>query len=117
MLAILNGVMRERVLIEAFGNVSGLFMSGIILSICIFLVALISAPWFGPLGSRQWLLVGMLWFIFTVVFEFGFGRFAQDKAWGELFDAYTFRGGNIWPVVLLVTLLSPWLAARIRNLI
>ena len=35
-----------------------------------------------------------------------------DKYSGELLDAYTFEGGNIWPLVLLATLLAPRLAGR-----
>lgn len=115
-LAILNGTLREKTLIPAFGRFPGLIGSGILLSICVFLVAWIGAPWYGPLTSRQWLLVGLFWLLFTVVFEFSFGRFAQHKTWAELLDAYTFKGGNIWPIVLVATFISPWLAARIRGI-
>lgn len=114
-LAILNGALRENALIPAFGSFTGQIVSGIILSVCIFLTAFVAAPWYGPLPSRQWLLVGLFWLLLTLVFEFGFGRFAQHKTWVELFDAYTFRGGNIWPIVLLATFLSPWIAARLRS--
>lgn len=52
-LAMGNGMLREGVLIPALG--------GALLSVCIFLVALAGAPWYGPLSSRQWLRVGALW--------------------------------------------------------
>lgn len=116
-LAILNGILREKMLIPALGGFAGLIASGAILSGCIFLVAFAVVPWCGPLVSRQWLLVGLFWLLLTVAFEFGFGRFAQHKTWAELFDAYAFRGGNIWPIVLIFTFISPWLAARIRGLV
>jgi hypothetical protein len=114
--AALNGALREKTLIPVFGSFPGLIASGIVLSVCIFLVAWIGASWYGPLTSRQWLRVGLFWLLLTLVFEFSFGRFVQHKTWAELFDAYTFRGGNIWPMVLLATFFSPWLAARIRGL-
>jgi len=116
-LAILNGGFRETALIPALGSFTGLIASGVILSACIFIVAFAAAPWFGPLTPRQWLSVGLFWLLLTVAFEFGLGRFVQHKPWGELLNAYTFQGGNIWPIVLLVTLLSPWLAARLRRLV
>jgi hypothetical protein len=116
-LAILNGALREKLLIPAAGSIAGQVISGAILSFCILIVAFLAAPWYGPLVSRQWLLLGFFWLLLTVVFEFSFGRFALHKTWTELFAAYTFRGGNIWPIVLLVAFLSPWLAARIRRLI
>ena len=116
-LAILNGAVREKALVPALGSFAGLLASGVILCVGIFIVALLAAPWYGPLASRQWLLVGLVWLLLTLVIEFGFGRLAQDKTWTELLEAYAFRGGNIWPLVLLAAFISPWLAARIRGLV
>lgn len=116
-LAIFNGALRENMLIPVFGGYSGLIISGITLSFCIFLVALIAAPVYGPLLSKDWLLLGLFWLTLTVVFEFGFGLFVQHKTWDELFEAYTFTDGNLWPLILFITLISPWLAAKIRRLI
>lgn len=103
-LAILNGTLREKILIPHLGSVPAF-------------IAFAAAPWYGALTSRQWLLLGLFWLLLTVVFEFSFGLFAQHKTWAELFDAYTFRGGNIWPIVLIITFISPWLAAKCRGLI
>jgi hypothetical protein len=36
----------------------------------------------------------------------------HSGGWAELFEAYTFEDGNIWPVVLLVTLFAPLIAVR-----
>ncbi|HEX6811007.1 MAG TPA: hypothetical protein VF384_05220 [Planctomycetota bacterium] len=116
-LAIVNGALREKALVPALGESAGLVASGIVLSACILLVAWAGAPWFGPLASHQCVLIGAFWLLLTVVFEFGFGRIARDKTWPELLEAYTFKGGNIWPLVLLVTLVAPWLAARVRGLV
>jgi hypothetical protein len=116
-LAVLNGALRELILIPALGSFKAFIASGVILSGCIFLVALLGVPWYGRLPALQWLLVGVLWLCLTLVFEFGFGRLVQQKAWVELLQAYTFKGGNVWPLVLLVTLISPWLAASCRRLL
>ena len=61
------------------------------------------------------MFVGVFWLFLTLVFEFGFGRLVQHKSWSEVLDAYTSEGGNIWPVVLLVTLLAPYIAAVVRS--
>ncbi len=116
-LAILNGTLREKALIPAMGTFTGLITSGIVLSTCIALVAFLAAPWYGPLSPPQYWLIGLCWFLLTLLFEFSFGRFVQHKDWAQLLQAYTLKGGNIWPVVLAVTLLSPWLAARLRGLL
>jgi hypothetical protein len=104
-------------LIPLLGSFAGLFASGVILAICILIAALVGAPWYGPLSSHQWYVVGLFWFLLTLVFEFSFGYFAQHRTWAELFEAFTFQGGNIWPIVLVVTFISPWLAAKIRGYI
>ena len=116
-LAILNGTLREKLLVPAAGTFGGLITSGILLSACIVLVAFLAAPGYGPLSSSQLWLIGLFWLLLTLLFEFSFGRFIQHKDWEQLLQAYTFSGGNIWPIVLAVTLLSPWLAARLRGLL
>jgi len=115
-LAIANGALREKILIPRLGSTTGLVSSGILLSAGILLVAWAGAPWYGSLTSWQWMLVGAFWLGLTLMFEFGFGRLVQHKTWGEMLEAYTFKDGNIWPLVLLVTLVAPWLVAKIKGL-
>ena len=114
-LAIANGAIREQALIPAFGASAGLTISGVILSICILTVALLAVPWYGALERHQWLFVGLLWVGMTLLFEFAFGRFVRHETWAELLQAWTFRGGNLWPAVVAVAAASPFLAARIRG--
>jgi hypothetical protein len=116
-LAFANGALRAQVLIPALGNTTGLISSGLILSVCIFGVAFAAAPSYGRMTSHQWLLIGAFWLVLTLIFEFSVGRFIEHKSWSELFEAYTFKGGNIWPLVLLAAFIAPWCAARIRGLI
>ncbi len=116
-LAISNGSLREKVLIPAVGTFAGLIASGIVLSACIVLIAYLATPWYGPLAPWQYWLIGLFWLLLTLLFEFSFGRFVQHNDWAQLLQAYSFKGGNIWPFVLAFTLLSPWLAARLRSLL
>ncbi|MCW8876586.1 MAG: hypothetical protein OQK51_05945 [Kangiellaceae bacterium] len=62
----------------------------------------------------NYVLIGIGWLCITLLFEFVFGR-AQDKSWSELFEAYIFKDGNIWPIVLFVTAAAPYLSAKIRG--
>jgi len=115
-LAVLNGTLRESILLPALGRFGAFVASGTILSGCILLVAFAAVPWYGALPARQWVAIGLFWLCLTLAFEFGFGRFLQHRSWSELLQAYTFKDGNIWPLVLVVTAVSPWLAARWRGL-
>ena len=62
-----NGTLREKALIPALGSFGAYLASGAILSACIFLVALAGAPWYGPMTSPQWWLVGAFWRVLTLV--------------------------------------------------
>lgn len=115
-LAILNGVLREKTLVPAFGIRSGLVASGVTLSLAIVAVAFVAAPWYGALSTHQWLGIGAFWLLLTLAFEFAFGRLVQHKTWMELLMAHKFHGGNLWNVVLFVTFIAPWAAARIRGM-
>ena len=115
-LAIANGMFRESILIPLLGNIPGLVLSGVLLSILILIVTYFLLPWFGPVPVASYIVLGLGWLCLTLVFEFTFGRLIQGKQWSELFDAYTFKDGNIWPVVLLVVAAAPYIAARIRGL-
>jgi hypothetical protein len=100
----------------AMGSFGALIASGAILSACIVAVAFLAAPWVGRQPSVQWVRIGLFWLLLTLAFEFAFGRLVQHKPWTELLAAYAFKGGNIWPLVLIVTLLAPWLGAKWRGL-
>ena len=110
-------MLREKVLIPAFGASVGLKISGVTLSMVIFLVSCLALPWYGPLPSFQYWLIGLVWLAMTLLFEFGFGLFVAHKSWAELLDGYNVSKGNLWVVVLIVTLFSPWIAARLRRYI
>jgi len=45
----------------------------------------------------QYRLIGLLWLLLTLLFEFGFGRLVQHKAWAQLLRAYTFEGATSGP--------------------
>jgi hypothetical protein len=113
-LAMLNGLLREAVLLPRLGRVEALVASGLLLSLLILLVAVIGAPWYGTPGPNPW-TIGALWLALTLSFEFGFGRLVQHRPWPELLAPYTFRGGNLWPLVLAVTAAAPRLAAWARR--
>ena len=110
-LAIVNGGFRESVLVPRFGIHAGQLISGLLLIGCILVVSYLLVPRLGARSRGQLLGIGVLWLALTLVFEFGFGL-VQGESWSELFAAYTFRDGNIWPVVLAITLVAPVLAGR-----
>lgn len=93
---------------------AALVLSGALLSACILIVAVVLARWLKLNDTARSLSVGSLWLCLTLAFEFGFGRLVQRHSWPEMLEAYTFKDGNMWPLVLVITFLAPLVAAR-RN--
>jgi len=112
LLAVLNGGFREAVLLPSMGKPLAFVLSGILLSACIVVVSFVLVPRMGRLSTAQSLNLGLLWVGLTLVFEFSFGRLIQGRPWHELLQAYTFKDGNIWPLVIVVTFFAPLLAVR-----
>ena len=115
-LAVLNGALRETVLTPLLGSEAGLIFSGLLLSSLIFAISYLCLPWLGARNWTQFVFVGLCWLVCTLAFEFSFGLL-RGLTIAEISKAYTFEGGNIWPVVLVVTTVAPWAAARLRGLL
>jgi len=115
-LAVANGVLRERLLRPFLGVAQARTLSGLLLMALIFGFAVATIGWLPRTSEAGYLAVGGAWLAWTIAFEFGFGRLVARSSWRDLIGAYRFRDGNIWPLVLAVVALSPWLAALVRSL-
>jgi hypothetical protein len=107
LLAILNGLMREKVFRRYLGELKAHQAStfSFILLIGVY-VWVFSNIW--PLKSlNQALLIGGIWLFLTVIFEFIFGHYAMKKRWQTLFADYNIGKGRTWILVLLWTLFAP----------
>ncbi len=58
-------------------------------------------------------LVGSLWLVLTVIFEFLFGHFVIGHSWEKLLFDYNLLAGRLWSVVLLTTWLGPRLTKKL----
>ena len=115
--AFANGALRELILVPALGSMTAQLASGLLLSVAVVALAVLSAPWLGSMNPTHGLLIGLLWVCLTLAFEFGFGLLVQRKSFATMLAAYTFKDGNLWPVVVVVTGLAPLVAAHIRGLV
>lgn len=114
-LAIANGTLREVFLVPTIGKPPGLIVSGVLLSGAILAFAYFALPWLGRAQVARYVAIGFSWLCLTLVFEFMFGRLFQGKPWSEILEAYTFKDGNIWSLVLLITAVAPYVAAKFRG--
>ena len=114
LLAVINGGLREGVLIHTLSQPVAYVISGVLLSVMVFVVTWLLLPWIGIRDSNGLILLGLMWLLLTLAFEFTFG-YIQNKSVAEMLQAYTFNNGNIWPIVLLVTLVSPYVVGYLKG--
>jgi hypothetical protein len=116
-LAVGNAAAREQLFVHWLEPQQALMLSGVSLSILVFLATLLTARWLGLRTAGRCWLVGVLWLTLTVLFEFLFGHYVAGHSWETLWQAYRLPSDNLWVLVLAVILLSPYLAAKIRKLV
>ena len=116
-LAVANGGLRETLLFEVLPRSAAFTMSGLLLIVCVLGVATLFVPWLGMLSVSDYALIGLFWLALTLVFEFSFGLLIRGESWSAVLEAYKFKGGNIWPLVLISVAVAPWVGARIRHLV
>ena len=107
-----NGIFRELALKRALAAESADVVSAVL---GVILIAWITRIGFRPLAgdsTSQLVFVSILMLVLTVGFEFGFGRWVDHKTWDELFANYAIWRGRLWPVVLLVLVLTPFAWGR-----
>lgn len=111
-LAVVNGIFREQVLVPALGAKSALLVSGLMLALIVLLVTFACFRW---LAEPYW-RIGVLWLVMTLLFEFSFGHYVAGKSWPELLQVFNIFRGDLFLLVLLVTLAAPslvgWFASR-----
>ncbi len=115
LLAILNGVIREITYGQAMSGKHAHQLSTFTL-ILIFAVYIwyLNLKW--PLASlRQAALVGLIWLVLTVIFEFGMGRFISGQSWEQMFQAYNILFGNLWLLVPVAVAVLPSAVYLIKN--
>ena len=112
---ILHGIARGILLVPLIGefrsNQIGVFTGSII----ILAIALASVRWIGLSRTADLLLVGVLWLGLTLAFEVAFGRFVVGASWERLAADYNGLEGGLLPFGMLVLLLSPLIAWKVRG--
>ena len=109
-IAILNGGLREYVLVK-LGNLA-LPLSGIILSLCIFVVAYLLIPKIKNCTKRDYIFFGVMWFILTNLFDL-IAYINAGVGFAGLVQSYNILTGNTWLLVVLTALFSPVIVMNI----
>lgn len=114
-MAIGNGLFRNEVLMPLLGQELALPASGITLAIIVLFVTYLAYPFLkADTAVARW-LVGLQWVTMTLLFEFLFGHYVVGKSWAVLMRTFNILEGDLFLLVLLVTLTAPNLVMRYRE--
>lgn len=110
-IAIANGFLREAVFKKVMSNLTAHQASTV--SLVIFFAFYI---WFviwqlPPHSENEAILIGIVWVIMTLIFEFGFGRW-RGNSWESLFEDYNIVKGRIWVLIPIWVAVAPYIFYR-----
>lgn len=104
--AILNGGLRQYVLVRWFGEVGANALSGVLLSLFILLITWQLLPRIVRYNQKESYRIGIVWMLLTIGFEFIFGL-TGGISFRELLSAYNPMSGNLWLLVVITTFGAP----------
>ena len=114
-LAILNGALREALLLPALGA-AAYPVSGALLALCVFIVSYLFIPRLGVASKQTFIKTGIVWVIATLIFETLLGL-AMGASFAEILSAYHICTGNLWLLIVILIGFIPIIIANMRKLI
>jgi hypothetical protein len=111
----INGTIRTLLLVPLVGDLRAHQISFVTGSLLILSIATIFVRWLKISSLSQSIGVGVLWMMLTVVFEVGLGRLAFGYSWAQIAADYNLRQGRLMSLGLVLLVLAPLIATKIRS--
>ena len=115
LLAMINGGVRDAVYAPIVGALPAHQLATAMLLI-LFIVCIRTVMLYWPIASarRAWIIGGM-WSILTLAFEFGIGRFVLGRPWSALLHDFDLLAGRVWVFIPLWVFLAPVILMRMKE--
>ena len=114
-IAVANGALRQTTFAKHMTELRAHQLSTLIGSVLIGLFIWLVIRTWPPSSGRQSLLIGLVWLILTVVFEFFMGLVLAQKPLTQVLYDYNVLAGRVWILFLLWLTLAPWVFFRLRG--
>ena len=109
-----HGTLRQLLLAPVIGDFRARQISVFTGSALIFLIGVLLIRWIGATRPQTLLAIGLLWLVLTLVFEVSLGR-VLGMDWQRILADYDLRYGGLMLVGMVVLLLTPLAAARLKQ--
>jgi len=112
-----HGIIRVAFLAPRIGDLRARQVSVFAGSLLIVFLTYLFVRWLKGAAPLHFILVGAMWVLLTVGFEIVLGRFVMGFSWERIGSDYNMAEGGLMIFGLLVLLLAPLIAARLRGVI
>jgi len=117
-LAIVNAIIREAVYASFLDELRSHQLSTFTLMTIFFIGTSLILRFSGlNLTGQQLFLMGSIWVIMTICFEFLAGHYAFGNSWEKLISDYNILKGRIWIFIPITTFISPYLANKLLQIL
>lgn len=114
LLAIINAGIRNSVYTPAIGDLRAHQLSTIIFILLILLVTYLFLRFSNiQLSDKDAFILGSIWLLLTICFEFLAGHFVFGNPWDKLVADYNILRGRIWSLVLITIFFAPYLTKKL----
>lgn len=114
LIAIGNGILREALFKKYMENLPAHQLSTITLLIFFAFYIWFIVERYPPTSSSQAILVGLVWLVLTLCFEFGFGRY-RGNSWETLLEDYNLLKGRLWILIPVWVVTAPYVFYKIKD--
>jgi len=112
--AIINAVLRNGVYKPIIGDLRAHQLSTIIFIAIILIVTYLVFSFSKiELTTQQTFIIGTIWLLATICFEFLAGHYAFGNSWDKLIADYNILEGRIWSFVLITIFLSSYISNKL----
>lgn len=117
-LAIMNAILREGIFTSFLDELRAHQLSTFTLMTIIFIVTYLVLRLSNiQLSTEQAVIMGSIWLILTICFEFLAGHYVFGNSWNTLLSDYNILKGRIWILIPITILVSPILAHKIIKMV
>jgi hypothetical protein len=115
LIAVANGALRQMTFAKVMPELRAHQLSTLIGSVLIgVFIWFVIRTWF-PLSSGQALVIGLVWLLLTVAFEFFMGLVLAHRPLSQVLHDYNLMAGRVWVLFLMWLTVAPWVFFRLRH--
>jgi len=111
-----HGVLRVLLLPPYLGDLRARQLALVTGVLIIVVIAMLTIRWIGAVGARRQLSLGAMWLALMAVFDVSLGRFVFGYSWSRIAEDFNPVAGGYLGIAMLVLLVAPRVAARLRRL-